>query len=204
MAPTLDRGPPGRGARADGDSRGWPGLAYARRVSRPNVAAPEVLERTPIFQRLTGMLGARRMLRAIALYPPYLGAGIRVVEVDDALRRIVVEMPLRRWNQNYLGTHFGGSLYSMCDPFHVIMLLENLGPGHVVWDKEATIAFLRPGRGRVQARFELADRDLASLRAELERHGKAYPTFDIDVVDEAGRQVARVSKTLSIRTRQTS
>ena len=38
-----------------------------------------------------------------------------------------VEMKLRIWNQNYVGTHYGGSLYSMADPFYMLMLMHNLG-----------------------------------------------------------------------------
>ena len=81
------------------------------------------------------------------LYPPYLGAGIRVTHVSHDFREIDVRMGLHWWNRNYVGTHFGGSLYSMIDPFLMLMFLENLGRDYVVWDKAATIRFKTPGRG---------------------------------------------------------
>src|SRR2546429_7301474 len=70
---------------------------------------------------------SRKLRRGINLYPPYLGASVRVTHISDDFRRVEVEMPLRFYNRNYFGTHFGGSLYSMCDPFYVLMLANILG-----------------------------------------------------------------------------
>ena len=153
------------------------------------------------WQRISSTFGAHRVLRATRFYPPYLGAGVRVTRADTHLREVEVEMKLSRWNKNYVGTHFGGSLYSMCDPFYMLMIMENLGPGYVVWDKSATIDFLKPGRGRVRARFELNDEQLARIRADVEADGKSYPRFEVMVLDEAGGVVARVGKVLSVKKR---
>jgi acyl-coenzyme A thioesterase PaaI-like protein len=142
------------------------------------------------------------MLRALALYPPYLGAGIRVLHVDRRFRELEVGMKLTPWNQNYVGTHFGGSLYSMCDPFYMLMVTERLGPDYVVWDKSATIEFLRPGRGAVRARFELTDEQLARIYEDLQRDGKSYPHFEVTVVNEANEPVARIGKVLSVKRRR--
>jgi hypothetical protein len=35
------------------------------------------------------------------------GTGIKVTRLDKDLRAIDVEMPLRRWNRNYVGVQFG-------------------------------------------------------------------------------------------------
>src|SRR4051794_26810190 len=107
------------------------------------------------WQRMATRVGRRRLLSLIRFYPPYLGAGIRVRDAAPDLAWIEVEMPLRPWTQNYLGTQFGGSLYSMCDPWFVFMLIERLPSDWVVWDKAATIRFRKPGRGKVRARFEI-------------------------------------------------
>src|SRR5690349_1608608 len=87
--------------------------------------------------------GRHRLFYLLSLYPPFLGAGVRVVHVSRDLCTFDVRMPLTPLNRNYLGTHFGGSLYSLCDPFYLLILAENLGPGYVVWDKAATIRFRR-------------------------------------------------------------
>jgi hypothetical protein len=145
---------------------------------------------------LAARLGKRRMLKLIGLYPPYLGAGIRVADVDGDIDAITLEMGLYPWNRNYVGTQFGGSLYSMCDPWFMLLLLWRLGPGYVVWDKAATIRFLKPGRGRVRARFELSQEQAEAVRAQLDSVGKAEPQFTVDVTDDQGVVLARVEKTL--------
>lgn len=141
-----------------------------------------------------------RMLRfGLWLYPPLLGAGIRVRRVSAHLREIDVEMKQRWWNVNYVGTHYGGSLYSMTDPFYMIMLLHNLGRDYIVWDKSASIRFRKPGKGTVRAEFRLDEQQLAQLRAQLREQERIEPTFAIDVLDAAGEVVARVEKVIHIR-----
>ena len=138
----------------------------------------------------------------IRWWPPLLGAGIRVTRFDEDWRAVDVEMPLRWWNKNYVGTHYGGSLYSMTDPFHMVMLIENLGSGYIVWDKSATIRFRRPGRGRVRAEFRLSEELVAEVRAAVQRDGKIEWEFAVNVTDESGEVVAEVTKLLHVRKRR--
>jgi acyl-coenzyme A thioesterase PaaI-like protein len=152
-----------------------------------------------LWQRITAHLGPRRVLSLMRLYPPYLGAGVRITRSDPENGQVEVEMNLTVWNRNYMGTHFGGSLYAMCDPFYMFLVIQQLGEGYVVWDKSATIDFLRPGRGRVTARFELTDQRMAEIREEVDRTGKCHPKFEVVVRDDAGEAVARVGKVLSVR-----
>lgn len=141
------------------------------------------------------------LLRLLSLYPPYLGAGIRVKSSSD-LRTFEVRMKLRFWNRNYLGTQFGGSLYSMCDPFFVLILSAALGRGYVVWDKAATIRFLRPGRGTVKATFHIPQETIDEIRAAADARGKVEPTFQATVVDGEGKVVAEVEKLLYVRRKE--
>lgn len=143
----------------------------------------------------------RWLLRAINLYPPYLGAGIRVRPVKGR-RAVDVSMKLHVWNRNYFGTQFGGSLYSMCDPFLCLLLVGGLGGGYVVWDKAADIQFRRPGQGKVGCRFEITPERLAEIRADADRLGKVEPRFLVEVTDEAGEVVARVGKLLYVRRKE--
>ena len=73
----------------------------------------------------------------MSIYPPYAGAVVRVRRLAGDPPGFEARMPLRFWNANYYGTHFGGSLYSMCDPFFVLILAPALGEGYAVWDKVA-------------------------------------------------------------------
>jgi acyl-coenzyme A thioesterase PaaI-like protein len=152
-----------------------------------------------LLQRLARRLGNDRFLKLMRFYPPYLGAGVSVTHVAADLSVLEVEMKLSPWNRNFVGTQFGGSLYSMCDPFFMLMLMMQLGDGYVVWDKSASIEFLRPGRGKVKARFELPSSRVEQLRVETDEKGKINPAFEVTVVDEQGEPVARVEKVLSVR-----
>lgn len=130
---------------------------------------------------------------------PILGAGIRVTRLDDDWKAIDVEMKLRFWNANYVGTHYGGSLYSMADPFYMLMLIENLGRDYIVWDKAATIRFRKPGRGTVRASFRLSDEQVADIRRQLETEDRVQPVFKVEIRDEGNDLVAEVEKVLHIR-----
>lgn len=140
----------------------------------------------------------RLMLRLINIWPPMAGAGIRVRWGAD-MKSVDVEMKLRPWNRNYVGTHYGGSLYSMADPFYMLMLMNNLGRDYIVWDKAASIRFRKPGRGKVRAQFRLSDAQLDDIREQLRMLPKYEPTFTVEVKDEAGDVVAEVQKVLHIR-----
>lgn len=144
---------------------------------------------------------ARWFKLILNLYPPYLGAGVRVTAVSPDYRTVDVRMALRPWNRNALGTHFGGSLFSMVDPFYMLMLIELLGRGYVVWDKAATIRFRRPGRGTVRARFEIPPERVEEIRRAADAQGKVEATFTVNVVDAKGEVVAEVDKLLSVRRR---
>lgn len=141
------------------------------------------------------------LLRWINFWPPFWGAGIRVLRIREDYRSVDVEMRLRWWNANYVGTHFGGSLYAMADPFFMLMIMENLGPDFIVWDKAASIRFRAPGKGTVRAEFRLSQEQLDSLHAELSDQDKIEPKFNIDIKDEQGKVIAQVEKVVYVRRR---
>lgn len=140
-----------------------------------------------------------RVRRIINWWPPMLGAGIRVTRWDVDWRAVDVEMKLRWWNRNFVGTQYGGSLYSMTDPFYMVMLIHNLGSGYVVWDKSASIRFRRPGRGTVRAEFRLNEEQIGEIRAALEKEEKMEREFGVAVKDESGEVVAEVKKVIHFR-----
>lgn len=141
----------------------------------------------------------KNMMRLINLWPPYIGAGIRVIEIHPDYTSITVRMKLRFWNKNYIGTHFGGSLYAMTDPFYVLMLIHLLGSNYIIWDKSASIRFVKPGVGTVYANFMITEEQLEQIRETLEEEGKAEPIFHIDICDENSAVVASVEKVIYIK-----
>lgn len=140
-----------------------------------------------------------RLARLMSLWPPYLFAGIRVVAISDDWRHARVRLRLTRWNANYVGTQFGGSLFAMVDPFWMLLAMNVLGREYLVWDKAGEIEFVRPGRGTVHARFDLTDEHVEALTAPTREGGKALVWFETDVVDDVGEVVARVRKQLYVR-----
>ncbi|MDP2119448.1 MAG: DUF4442 domain-containing protein [Hoeflea sp.] len=108
---------------------------------------------------------ASALRRGMNLWPPLLFAGIRIRHIGDDYRAVDVELRERFYNRNYVGCHFGGSLFAMTDPFWMMMVMRNLDRSYTVWDKSATIDFLRPGRGTVRAEFRLTDEALNDICA---------------------------------------
>jgi acyl-coenzyme A thioesterase PaaI-like protein len=143
--------------------------------------------------------GARTLVRGMHWWPPFRGAGIRLRRLTDDFREAEVELRLGWFNRNAVGTHFGGSLFAMTDPFYMIMLMRNLGPAYLVWDKSASIEYLAPARGTVTARFSLTAERVGEIRAQTAGGDKALPEFGVDVVDAQGTVVARVHRTLYVR-----
>jgi acyl-coenzyme A thioesterase PaaI-like protein len=150
---------------------------------------------------LESALWRRAFRHVVNLYGPYLLAGVHVEHVADDLSEIRVRLAMRPWNRNYVGTHFGGSLFAMADPWFMIMLLERLGPGYVVWDKRGAIRFRKPGRGTVRARFELPAARVDEIRRAADADGRTEPVFTAEIVDAAGDVVAEVEKAISVRSR---
>ena len=140
---------------------------------------------------------SRWMISHLSFFGPFIGAGIRVKLLEPHVFRVA--MKLRWFNRNAVGTHYGGSLYSMCDPFFMLILIEKLGRDYIVWDKRATIHFRRPGRGKMTAEFSIPDQRVDVIREQADRGEKVEPLFKAQVLDEEGMVVAIVEKLLYIR-----
>ncbi|WP_203301449.1 DUF4442 domain-containing protein [Marinobacter sediminum] len=135
----------------------------------------------------------------LSTFAPYLGAGIKVTKIAEDFSAATVELRQHWYNTNYVGTHFGGSLYSMVDPHYMLLLMRRLGKGYIVWDKSASIDFIRPGKGTVRAHFELTVERVEEIRRMTAGGDKYLPEWDIDILDESGELVARVHKVLYVR-----
>ena len=141
-----------------------------------------------------------RLLRwGMNWWPPFRGAGIRVRHIADDWSEARVELNAGRLRRNFIGTHYGGSLFSMTDPFYALMLIHRLGDRYLVWDQAASIDFIAPGRGKVTALFSLTGDQIEEIAKQASAGQKVLPQFDVEVKDEAGALVARVRKTLYVR-----
>lgn len=133
------------------------------------------------------------------LYGPYFGAGVSVERISADFSEADVVMRMRPWNRNAVGTHFGGSLYSMVDPFYMLLLMQTLGQDYIVWDQAAHIDFVSPGQGTVRAHFRLDPALVERIRSEAAGGQAVRPELVVEVLGEDGKVVARVRKVLYVR-----
>jgi acyl-coenzyme A thioesterase PaaI-like protein len=143
----------------------------------------------------------RSRLRALgfSFFPAYFGTGARVTSIADGWREVRIKLPLTWRTRNYVGTLYGGSIYGSVDPFYMVMLIKNLGPDYVVWDKAAHIHFKKPGRGTLYAHFTLDAAELDAIRAALEHARSIERVYAVDLTDAHGVVHATVEKTIYIR-----
>lgn len=137
--------------------------------------------------------------KLINLYPPFLGAGIRIKEYSKEGNSYLVEMKLRWYNRNVAGSHFGGSLYSMCDPFYVFAAYSYFGDDYIIWDKSASIDYVRPGMGTVRALFEIPMDKLRDMKVEVDKEGRKTFHFKTEILDTKNRVVSKVNKEIYIK-----
>lgn len=140
------------------------------------------------------------LLKLIRFWPPFLGSGISVKSFSPDFTSIEVQMKMRFWNKNYVGTHFGGSLYSMTDPFYMLLLMQALGKNYIVWDRSASIHYKKPAKGTVFATFNLTHEHIQQIKESLSlnEHKKINEEFIISVTNSLGETVAEIKKTLYI------
>ena len=135
----------------------------------------------------------------INIWPPFVGAGIKVSQISPDYRLVEVRIKQHWYNSNYVGTHFGGSMYAMTDPFYMLILIKNLGHDYIVWDKAAAIDFKKPGRGTLRAVFTFTPEDIAAVKKEADSAPKYIFDKPVDILNEANEVVASVVKTLYVK-----
>lgn len=141
----------------------------------------------------------KKLIRAINWYPPYFFSGIKVIDYSEDYRMFKVRLKLSWYNRNLIGTAFGGSLYSMCDPFFMFILIANLGSEYIIWDKYAHIEFVKPGKGTVFATFSLSSEQIEEVKLKVDELGKYIFEFPCEVVDNSGVVISTLKKGVYVR-----
>lgn len=132
------------------------------------------------------------------LFPAYRGTGARAVFLSRDFKEVQIRLPLYWHTRNYVGTIFGGSIYASADPIFMIQLIELLGKNYVVWDKSASIRFLRPGNKTLFAQFLVTDDLLNQIKTDVAHKQEIDLNMQVDFVDFEGKLYAQVSKVLYI------
>jgi acyl-coenzyme A thioesterase PaaI-like protein len=148
-------------------------------------------------------ISPNRMRHLLNFYPPYLGAGVKIEFISDDWRELHVSMKLRWYNRNTVGTHFGGSLYSMVDPHYMLLLMQLLGKGYFVWDKASNIEFIKASKDEVTAVFKISDVELNDIKANTDSGEKYFPIFQVEIRDKNNDLVAKATKTIYVKKKPT-
>ncbi len=140
-----------------------------------------------------------RLRSLFNLWLPFLFTGIRVIEIAEDWSTARVRLRRYRFNRNFVGTHFGGSLFAMTDPFWMIMLIHQLGTDYLVWDQAATVEFVKATREDVFADFALQESVVNEIRAATANGQKHLRWFEVEIKTANGELIARSRKQVYVR-----
>jgi len=158
---------------------------------------PKIFETTR-HENLLGKI--RRIL--VNLFPSYRRGGGRIIFFSSDVQEIHVKVSLNWQTRNYVGSVFGGVLYSAIDPIYMLQLLWILGKEYVVWDKSASIKFIRPVKSNVYAKFEISDELINTIKTEAANNGRYLINLPVTLQDKNGTVYFTASKELYIATKE--
>ncbi len=146
------------------------------------------------------MKSARSFRFFMNIYPPYFFTRTRIKYVSKDFKEVVVVLKRSLLTRNFVGTTFGGSLYSAADPFFMLMLIRIMGiKEYIIWDQDAKIEFLKPVKSHLTLRFLISDANLKAIEEDIIRDGLSRPHFVVEGKDNEGKVCVRVDKGIYIR-----
>jgi hypothetical protein len=142
----------------------------------------------------------RRIL--VNFFPCYRRGGGRIIFFSSDMQEIHVKVSLNWHTRNYVGSVFGGALYSSIDPIYMLQLLWILGKDYVVWDKSSSMKFIRPVKTTVYARFELSNELINVIKTEVANNGRYLINLPVTLQDKDGTVYFTASKELYIASKE--
>ncbi|CAL2101789.1 Acyl-coenzyme A thioesterase PaaI-like protein [Tenacibaculum sp. 190130A14a] len=131
--------------------------------------------------------------------PMYRRSTGKICAVSEDLLRARVKIPISYKNRNYVGSIFGGSLFSATDPVFMIQLMNVLGNDYVVWDKEATIKFKRPATQDAYVDFIFTEEEIQEIKERVVTEKEINLNKEIKITNKDESTVfAEVSKVIYI------
>ena len=133
------------------------------------------------------------------LSPMYRRSCGRVIEVSPDLLQVKIRLWYSYKNKNYVGSIFGGSLFSSVDPFPMVQLINVIEEDFIVWDKGAKIQFRKPAFEDLYATFSYTEEELEELRQRVKKEKEIEIVKSTPLTNKAGDKVfCVVDKTLFI------
>ena len=141
-----------------------------------------------------------RLTRILFNYVPiFWSTGAKVTYLADDYKEMHLRLPLCWRTRNYVGTIFGGSMFSATDVLYFLLVRKNLGEEYTVWDKASCIRFKKPGTATLYTKAVLSDEEIEIIKTELLNTDKIDRVYYLNLVDEAGNICASVEKTIHIQ-----
>ena len=131
-------------------------------------------------------------------FPAYRRSGGRVIFISSDWHEVHIKLSLNWTTRNYVGSVFGGSIYAAVDPVYMLQLIKILGKNYVIWDKAATINFIKPIKATVYAKFELNQAIIDNIISQVKQNNKYLLELPVQFVDDKGIIYAEINKTLYI------
>ena len=134
--------------------------------------------------------------RGFNIWPCIWCSGGWITFVSGDVQELHVRLRLGIRTRNRVGTVYGGSIYSSVDPYFMLMFMQILGRDYVVWDKGASVKFVRPITGEVKCRFLITDELVDTVKAQVAANGQYVFDLPLEYIDDKGVVYATFIKTV--------
>ena len=152
------------------------------------------------FMKFVSRSGILSDARLLEIYPPFVPMRIKVLEISEGWRNVRIRLPLNALSRNPGGVMFGGYQAALADPI-AALACARVFPGYSVWTRAIAISFDHGGNSDLEMRFSLTPEQEADIRIELERGGRATPTFEYGYFRKDGVRCTVIRNTVAIRPR---
>jgi len=129
-------------------------------------------------------------------WPCIFCSGGKVEFIAGDFKELHVSIKLNLRTRNRVGTVYGGSIYSSVDPYYMLLFMEVLGKDYVVWDKGASMKFVRPIIEKVKCRFLITDELVEKVKQEIAANGEYSFELPLQYEDDAGKVYATFTKSV--------
>lgn len=141
---------------------------------------------------------SRKLRWAFNFWPCIWCTGSKVEFIAGDFKELHVSLKLNIRTRNRVGTVYGGSIYSSVDPYFMLLFMEVLGKDFVVWDKGASMKFVRPITDKVKCRFLITDELIADVKYHVGVLGEYTFELPLKYEDENGKVYATFTKSVYV------
>ncbi|MCO6173532.1 DUF4442 domain-containing protein [Flavobacterium sp. NRK F10] len=134
--------------------------------------------------------------------PMYRRSCGKLYFVSEDLHLVKIRIPLTYRNKNYVGSMFGGSLFSATDPIYMIQLMQILGKDYVVWDKATQIRFRKPAYSNAFVDFEFSIDEINEIKRQVQENKEIDFVKKLNITDGKETVFTELEKTLYISSKE--